>query len=96
MSRLGILPMAFLPMFVLATDSAAMTKPETCIQVSSGIRGGYSSNKTYKCQVDLSRLWLVDQDGNKRLAPAGLYKVGTDEKPGIDTKRVGVGGFILK
>ncbi len=88
--------MAIFSMFVLATDGSAMTKPEDCIQVSSGIRGGYSSNRAYKCQVDLSRLWLVDRDGNKRLAPAGIYKVGTDEKTGIDTMRVGAGGFLLK
>ncbi len=93
MRKMKVLFFAMVAVFALAATGDAMTKTEKCTLESSGFRSGYSTKKVYTCEVDLKRLWLIDQGGYKKLAPAGVYKVGTGQ--GAREMRVD-GGFIVK
>ena len=92
MRKLTVASLAAVAVVSMAVSGAEMNKRTNCIQVSAGVRGGYSGKKIYTCQVDVHRLLLSDPGGNKNPAPAGTYQVGPDKK----NLNVGVGGYILK
>jgi hypothetical protein len=93
MNRLRIASLALLSMLAFAAaTSPGPQKMIDCEQLSSGVRGGYSGTKIYKCQVDLDQLKLIDRAGRAVPAPAGQYKIGPERRP----QNVGAGGYLLK
>ncbi len=85
---------AAIPVIALAAGAAAAPgttpKVEKCTQVQQGTRG-YHMQKTYKCEVDLRQLKIIDDVGVKSPAPPGSYKIGNGKK----AVNVAPGGVIL-
>ncbi len=95
MRTLRFVAAAAIPAILLAAGVVAAKDVtptvQRCIQVREGTRG-YSSNKVYKCEVDLRQLKIVNDYGMASPAPVGAYRIGAENR----TLNVGPGGFILK